>query len=131
MPATSSSSTGRRPRPHRSRFSTACRSCPSSGPSDRPPGAGSEAKRVIVNKNIPVTGDGKWIVQHEGFERHVAPPPVEPGGRSAAGLDVDRLIQSLVHWRWLILGCVLAGMLLGLLAAMATTQMYRATVTLE
>ncbi|MCA1654767.1 MAG: capsular biosynthesis protein, partial [Sphingomonadales bacterium] len=84
-----------------------------------------------MNRNIPVSGDGKWIVQHEGFERQLLSPSPQAGGDESNGIDFARLIQSFIHWRWLIGGCVLAGLVLAVLAAMATTPMYRATVTLE
>lgn len=84
-----------------------------------------------MNENLPVSADGKWVVQHEGFERHVAAPPPGTPNDEPRGIDIGRLIQSFVHWRWLILGCVTAGIVLGLLAALLTTPMYRATVTLE
>ncbi len=84
-----------------------------------------------MNKNIPVKADGNWVVQHEGFERHVGPLRPEPQAENAGGLDLTRLMQSLVHWRWLILGCVLGGLVLAALVTMLTTPMYRATVTLE
>ena len=50
-----------------------------------------------MNGNLPVSTDGKWIVQHEGFERHVTTPRMDlsnPG----AGLDFAKLLQSLFHW---------------------------------
>ncbi|WP_309612040.1 Wzz/FepE/Etk N-terminal domain-containing protein, partial [Sphingomonas sp.] len=75
--------------------------------------------------------DGKWIVQHEGFERHVSTPRMELSNPGSGGLDFTRLLQSLVHWRWLILSCLAAGVILGVVAAMMTTPMYRASVTLE
>ena len=84
-----------------------------------------------MNSNLPVSTDGKWIVQHEGFERHVTTPRMELSNPGTGGLDFARLLQSLVHWRWLILGSVAAGVVLGVVVAMLTTPMYRASVTLE
>ena len=82
-----------------------------------------------MNNNLPISSDGRWIVPHEGFER-LAPPQVA-APRDSGGIDFNRLMQAFAHWRWLILGCVAAGIVLGVLAAMLTTPMYRATVTLE
>lgn len=84
-----------------------------------------------MNQNIPVTGDGRWIVQHEGFERHVAFPREVPRPAASQGLDFDRLLQSFIHWRWLIAGGVAGALLLAVLVTLATTPMYRAKVTLE
>ena len=84
-----------------------------------------------MNENIPVSGDGRWIVQHEGFERHLVLPPETLAKTQARGVDFDGLVQSFYHWRWLIAASVGTGLMLAVLAALATTPMYRASVTLE
>lgn len=85
-----------------------------------------------MNQNIPVSADGKWIVQHEGFERQVQLPRVDHNaGTNSGGLDIGAVLRSIVHWRWLIAGATLLGLLLGVILTLLTTPLYRATVTLE
>lgn len=48
-----------------------------------------------------------------------------------ATIDFARFVRILGEWRWLILGVAAAGVLLGVLAALLTTPLYRADVTLE
>jgi succinoglycan biosynthesis transport protein ExoP len=82
-----------------------------------------------VNRNMPVSPDGRWIVPHDGRQSQFAPPAsVDSGG---AGLDFSAVLRALVHWRWLIGGPTVAGLILGIVATMLTTPMYRSTVTLE
>jgi succinoglycan biosynthesis transport protein ExoP len=82
-----------------------------------------------VNRNMPVSPDGRWIVPHDGRQSQFAPPAsVDSGG---AGLDFSAVLRALVHWRWLIGGTTVAGLILGIVATMLTTPMYRSTVTLE
>ena len=83
-----------------------------------------------MNRNIPVSSDGRWVVQHEGFERQFQPVSSTADGASG-GLDFSAILRALVHWRWLIGGAALAGLVLGIIATMLTTPLYRATVTLE
>jgi len=53
------------------------------------------------------------------------------GYDDGAGLDLASILRSLVQWRWVIGGAALGGMILGLVVAMLTTPLYRATVMLE
>ena len=84
-----------------------------------------------MNRNIPVSADGKWIVAHEGFERPFQSMPSAPTEGAAGGIDFNAILRALVHWRWLIGGAAVAGLVLGIIATMLTTPMYRAKVTLE
>ena len=84
-----------------------------------------------MNRNIPVSADGKWIVPHEGFEGAFRSMPSAPANHETGGLDFNAILRALIHWRWLIGGAAVAGLVLGILASMLTTPMYRAKVTLE
>jgi len=57
--------------------------------------------------------------------------PAAPRVDDGAGLDFASILRSLVQWRWLIGGAALTGLILGLIVAMLTTPLYRATVMLE
>ena len=46
-------------------------------------------------------------------------------------LDFASLVRILQEYRWLIAGAAALGLLLGLLATLMTTPLYRADVTLE
>lgn len=80
---------------------------------------------------MPVSPDGKWIVQHEGFERDRAFVGTPAGSGDGSGLDLAAISRALFHWRWLIAGLTLVGLVLGIIATMLTTPLYRASVTLE
>jgi succinoglycan biosynthesis transport protein ExoP len=82
-----------------------------------------------VSNNIPVTADGKWIIQHQYADRPAA--SIISDAADSSAFDVQRLIQSLIHWRLMILGSILTGLVLGVLVALITTPMYRAKVVLE
>lgn len=84
-----------------------------------------------MNRNMPVSPDGKWIVQHEGFERDRAFVGTPAGSGDGSGLDLAAISRALFHWRWLIAGLTLVGLVLGIIATMLTTPLYRASVTLE
>jgi succinoglycan biosynthesis transport protein ExoP len=79
---------------------------------------------------MPVSSDGKWIVPHEAQSGMVF-AQAAPRADDGAGLDFASILRSLVQWRWLIGGAALTGLILGVLAAMLTTPLYRATVMLE
>lgn len=80
---------------------------------------------------MPVSPDGKWIVQHEDFAQDRAFVGTPSGSSDGSGLDLGTITRALFHWRWLIVGVTLVGVVLGIIATMLTTPLYRATVTLE
>ena len=60
--------------------------------------------------------------------------PARPGQRTySAGqiLDFQTLVRILQHWRWLILGAVVLGLVAAIIVTLLTTPIYRAWVTLE
>ena len=46
-------------------------------------------------------------------------------------LNINELLRVLVRWKWLILGITLAAVVLAVLVTLATTPVYRASVTIE
>ena len=52
-------------------------------------------------------------------------------GQAEHALDFASLVRIFYEYRWLIAGAAALGLLLGVLAALMTTPMYRADVTLE
>ena len=80
---------------------------------------------------MPVSPDGKWIVPHEGFERDRAFVGSPAGSSEGGGLDLAAISRALFHWRWLIAGVTVVGLVFGIIVTMLTTPLYRAKVTLE
>jgi capsular exopolysaccharide synthesis family protein len=80
-----------------------------------------------VNRDIALRdGDRGWQVgPHLGAPLPSNQPSAPPA------IDLARLLRILHHWRWMILGAIALGVLLGVLAALLTTPLYRADVTLE
>ena len=56
-------------------------------------------------------------------------PNEEPS--EAMAFDLARLLRIFVKHRWVIAGCVLAALVLGLIITLTTTPLYRANVTIE
>jgi capsular exopolysaccharide synthesis family protein len=79
-----------------------------------------------VNRDIALRDGGGWQVGP-----HLGAPLPSADQSAPPVLDLARLLRILHHWRWLILGATMVGLLLGVLAALLTTPMYRADVTLE
>jgi capsular exopolysaccharide synthesis family protein len=80
-----------------------------------------------VNRDIAVRdGDRGWqLGPHLGS-------PLQPGEQTNhPPIDLARLLRILHHWRWLIAGATVLGLLLGVMATLLTTPLYRADVTLE
>ena len=57
--------------------------------------------------------------------------PATANEQAGQSLEIATILRVLIHWRWLISGLAVAGLLAGLLIAMLTRPMYRASVTLE
>jgi succinoglycan biosynthesis transport protein ExoP len=84
-----------------------------------------------VNNSIAVPGERPWPLQP--YAEHPA-TQLRPGQRTYAAaniLDFPTLMRVLLHWRWLIVGSVAAGLALAIIATLLTTPVYRAWVTLE
>ena len=82
-----------------------------------------------MNNGLPVPNEGSWPIA-----------PFDPGAPAAAGqrtysatsiLDFPTLLRIIHHWRWLVLGAVVAGLVGAILLTLLTTPVYRAWVTLE
>ena len=80
---------------------------------------------------MPVSPDGKWIVPHEGTERSPSFENVNADSDGGNGLDLAAITRALYHWRWLVAGATVVGIVMGIVATMLTTPLYRATVTME
>lgn len=80
-----------------------------------------------MNKNIFLTDDQPWAIAHGGARRPTGDGNQQPEGQ----LDFAALLKIVMVWRWLILGVVAAGAVLGLIVTMITKPVYRASVTLE
>ena len=82
-----------------------------------------------MNNSLAVPNEGTWPVVPYG-----APQPSAPGQRTysaASILDFPTLVRILHHWRWLVIGAIVAGFLGAVLLTLLTTPVYRAWVTLE
>lgn len=82
-----------------------------------------------MNNNLAVPNEGSWPVAP-----YAPPQPTGPAQRSYSAssiLDFATLIRIINHWRWLVLGAVIAGFLGAVLVTLLTTPVYRAWVTLE
>jgi polysaccharide biosynthesis transport protein len=82
-----------------------------------------------MNNSLAVPNEGSWPIAP------YAPPTPAPGGQrtysASSILDFATLIRIIHHWRWLVLGAVLAGFIGAILLTLLTTPIYRAWVTLE
>jgi polysaccharide biosynthesis transport protein len=82
-----------------------------------------------VNNSIAVPDERSWPLQP-----YAPVAETRPGQRvySAANiLDVPTLLRVVQHWRWLILGAVLLGLVGAVIVTLLTTPVYRAWVSLE
>jgi uncharacterized protein involved in exopolysaccharide biosynthesis len=53
------------------------------------------------------------------------------GDENQRGTALKRLVRLAVRWRWVLIGCVLAGALAGLVATLLMTRQYASTVRLQ
>lgn len=84
-----------------------------------------------MNNSISVPDERPWPLQPYA-ERPAT--HLRPGQRTYTAvniLDFPTLMRVLLHWRWLIIGSVAAGLALAIIATLLTTPIYRAWVTLE
>jgi capsular exopolysaccharide synthesis family protein len=84
-----------------------------------------------VNNSIAVPDERPWPLQPYAPG---APAEARPGQRvytAANILDVATLVRLVLHWRWLILGAVVLGLVGAIIVTLLTTPVYRAWVTLE
>jgi capsular exopolysaccharide synthesis family protein len=85
---------------------------------------------IIVNNSIAVPNQGQWPVAPYGAD----PNPLGKGQRTYSAtniLDIPTLLRIVHHWRWLVLGTVVVGLIGGVLATIMMSPVYRASVTLE
>lgn len=81
-----------------------------------------------MNNNLVIPDERSWALAN--------PDPVDSrrGNRvySAINLfDFATLLRIVYHWRWLVLGTVVFGLVMAILSILLTTPIYRANVTLE
>lgn len=82
-----------------------------------------------MNNNLAVPNEGPWPVAP-----YIPGAPAPAGQRTysaASILDFAMLLRIIQHWRWLVLGAVVAGLVGAILFTLLTTPVYRAWVTLE
>ena len=84
-----------------------------------------------MNNSISVPNERPWPLQP-----YAPAPSVEgrPGQRVYTAvniLDLPTLLRVVQHWRWLILGAVVLGLVGAVILSLLTTPVYRAWVTLE
>ena len=84
-----------------------------------------------MNRSVPVSADGKWVVPYDEHDRDRFVRQLSVNALAEQGFDLNAILRSLVHWRWLIGGTALAGLILGIIVTMLMTPLYRAKVTLE
>ena len=58
-------------------------------------------------------------------------PSGADGGALARAAALKRLLRMAARWRWVLIGCVLAGALLGFLLTLAATRQYASTARLQ
>ena len=82
-----------------------------------------------MNSNLVVTNDSPWAVgrtePHEALVR---------GQRAYSAVnifDLATLLRILYHWRWLVLGATVFGLLMAILATLLADPVYSDTVSLE
>ena len=83
-----------------------------------------------MNNEIAVPDDGGWIVDRYSTDRR----PGFRDPRDAAdskGIDFATMVRIVTHWRWLILGAIVLGLLAAIVMTLLTTPLYRSWVTLE
>jgi polysaccharide biosynthesis transport protein len=80
-----------------------------------------------VNRDVALReNDRGWQVgSHLGASLPSSDAPAHPT------IDLARFLRIIDDWRWLIFSVAVAGLLLGVLATLLTTPLYRADVTLE
>jgi polysaccharide biosynthesis transport protein len=81
-----------------------------------------------MNNSLAVPNEGSWPIAP------YAPPTAATGHRTYTAssiLDFATLIRIIHHWRWLVIGAVVAGFVGAILLTLLTTPIYRAWVTLE
>ncbi len=82
-----------------------------------------------MNNSLAVPNEGSWPISPYG------PPSPAPAGQrtysATSVLDFPTLLRIIHHWRWLVLGSVVAGLVGAVLLTLLTTPIYRAWVTLE
>jgi polysaccharide biosynthesis transport protein len=82
-----------------------------------------------MNNSLAVPNEGSWPIAP-----YVPGAPAPAGQRTYSAtsiLDFATLLRIIHHWRWLVLGAVVAGSVAGILLTVLTTPVYRAWVTLE
>ena len=82
-------------------------------------------------RNMAAPPDGTWMVTQEALNRASAWGESSREGEAGNRLDMAAISRAMVHWRWLIAGTTLAGLVLGVIATLLMTPLYRATVMLE
>ena len=82
-----------------------------------------------MNNSIAVPDERPWPLQ--SYAPAMEPRPGQRVYSAANILDLPTLLRVVQHWRWLILGAVVLGLVGGIIATLLTTPVYRAWVSLE
>ena len=80
-----------------------------------------------MNNNLAIPERDLWVVDRRGNPAAAA----QGAGTDSHGLDFAALMRIVSHWRWLIIGSVVLGLVGAVLATLLATPLYRSWVTLE
>ncbi|HVF36474.1 MAG TPA: polysaccharide biosynthesis tyrosine autokinase [Sphingomicrobium sp.] len=83
-----------------------------------------------MNNNIAVPDREAWLVDRYSPESRADQGRTQPG-LGGHGLDFASLLATISHWRWLIAGAVVIGLLAAIVVTLLTTPVYRSWVSLE
>lgn len=82
-----------------------------------------------MNNSLAVPNEGSWPITP------YAPSPAGATGQrtysATSILDLATLMRIIHHWRWLVLGATVAGLVGAVIVTLLTTPVYRAWVTLQ
>jgi capsular exopolysaccharide synthesis family protein len=81
-----------------------------------------------MNNDLVVPNQAAWALTEHGTR---ATPRGQRVYSAANLLDLNSLARIIFHWRWLVLGAVVFGIIMAILATLLTTPIYRTWVSLE
>ncbi|HEV2122174.1 MAG TPA: polysaccharide biosynthesis tyrosine autokinase [Chloroflexota bacterium] len=84
-----------------------------------------------VNEMQPTGGHPVWTTPQQVAVPALVPQMPHAGASSGLDLNLAALLRIASEWRWIILGCIAAGLAVGLIAFLLATPMYRSSTTLE
>jgi capsular exopolysaccharide synthesis family protein len=85
----------------------------------------------MSGKDIQPAGQPVWPVAPQGYGALAIPQWEAPNHSGMPEINLAMLWRIISEWRWLILGCVAAGLAGAIIVTLLTTPLYRASATLE